>query len=228
MISVLIPVHNGELYLAETIQSVFKQTYQDFEIIVLDDGSTDDTARVATAFSQHVSYYYQPNCGIGATRNRLVELATGDFLAFIDADDCWTSDKLDLQIAELDNDSELEAVFGMLRQVPNDTWEKAINETLTPLNQLIAGYCAGAMLIRRESFLRVGFFSTENKVGEFIDWYLRSQEARLKTKLIQKLMLRRRIHKTNHGIINRSASTDYIKIIKQSLERRRASQTPVK
>jgi len=226
MISVLIPVHNGELYLAETIQSVLSQSYQDFEIIVVDDGSTDKTAQVVAGFFPRVIYYYQPNCGIGATRNRLVELAAGDFLAFIDADDCWTTDKLDLQMSELKNDSRLEAVFGMIRQVLDDNWKKALSETFASPDELIAGYSLGTVLIRSESFRRVCFFPTEIKVGEFIDWYLRAQEVGLKTKLVPKLMLRRRIHKTNQGIVNRASATDYVKIIKQSLDRRRAAQTP--
>src|SRR5436305_1029668 len=89
MISVIIPVYNGERYLGEAIESVLAQSYHWLEIILVDDGSTDGSATVAKQFSPAVQVVRQPNLGAGAARNRGIALAQGEFLAFLDADDLW-------------------------------------------------------------------------------------------------------------------------------------------
>src|SRR5687768_16816995 len=93
-ISAILPVFNGGLYLAEAIESVLAQTYQPAEVIVIDDGSTDITGEIVKRFGDVVQYSTQPNSGAGAARNRGVQLAHGEFLAFLDADDLWLKNKL--------------------------------------------------------------------------------------------------------------------------------------
>ncbi|TMK21727.1 MAG: glycosyltransferase [Actinobacteria bacterium] len=112
LISVLIACYNGGLYLAEAIESVLKQTYPRVELIVVDDGSDDDSADVARRFGSALALVSQPRAGIGAARNRAVSLATGDFLAFLDADDRFLPDKLERQMAAFDADPAIDVVFG--------------------------------------------------------------------------------------------------------------------
>jgi len=87
LISVIIPVYNGERYLAEAIESALGQHYRPIEIILVDDGSTDRSAEVAKQVSQSIRYLYQAHGGAGAARNAGVDLAPGEFLAFLDPDD---------------------------------------------------------------------------------------------------------------------------------------------
>jgi glycosyltransferase involved in cell wall biosynthesis len=112
MISAVIPVYNGELYLAEAISSALNQTSPVAEIIVIDDGSQDRTAEVVKQFDGKVRYYRQPRAGAGAARNLGVEKAAGDLIAFLDADDLWLPEKTALQLALLSADETCEAVFG--------------------------------------------------------------------------------------------------------------------
>src|ERR1700758_706720 len=98
LISVIIPVYNAEKYLAEAIESVLAQTYRPIEVIVVDDGSTDSSADIAKRFAS-VRYCFQSHSGLGATRNRGIDLSQGKFLAFLDADDLWVEDKLTHQMA---------------------------------------------------------------------------------------------------------------------------------
>jgi len=98
-VAVIIAVYNGERFLAEAIRSALAQTVAPFEIIVVDDGSTDGSAEIARRFD--VRYYYQPNAGVGAARNAGLEMATGSFVAFLDADDRWCVEKLERQLAAL-------------------------------------------------------------------------------------------------------------------------------
>ena len=223
MISVLIPAYNAEKYIAEALESVLRQTYKDFEMIVVDDGSTDNTRCVVESFSGKVQYYYQENSGAGAARNHGIKLSRGDFLAFLDADDIWAENKLELQMHALAVDSRLDAVFGMIRQVFHKEWKQKISEANIPENELLKGYTQSTMLIKRQSFLRIGMFPQEYKLGEFVDWLLRAKEANLQMKLLSDLFLWRRIHESNIGIRHRPEIGDYVKILKKSIDRRRLS-----
>ena len=94
LVSVIIPVYNYDRYLAEAVESVLSQTYQHLEVIIVDDGSTDQSGEVARSFAgSGVRYCPQVHAGIGPARNKGVELAQGEFLAFLDADDRGPSRK---------------------------------------------------------------------------------------------------------------------------------------
>ena len=125
LVSVIIPVYNGERYLGEAIESVLAQTYKEVELIVVDDGSTDKSAAVARCFTD-VRYCFQPNSGIGAARNQGADLARGGLLAFLDADDRWVRDKLLWQTKALAADNELAMVFGHVQQFPSPEDRKSV------------------------------------------------------------------------------------------------------
>lgn len=98
-VSVIIPTYNSERYVADAVKSVLAQSYRPHEIIVVDDGSTDGTARVLEPFVGAIRYLYQENRGEPAARNTGMRAATGEFIAFLDADDLWVPEKLELQMA---------------------------------------------------------------------------------------------------------------------------------
>jgi glycosyltransferase involved in cell wall biosynthesis len=126
-ISVIMPAHNAERYVASALDSVLTQTLPPHEIIVVDDGSTDGTSGVLETYVPRIRLIRQRNSGPGAAINRAVALAEGDSLAFIDADDLWVPEKLEIQAAALSADADLEAVFGAIQQfVSNELdWETA-------------------------------------------------------------------------------------------------------
>ena len=97
-ISIIIPTYNSAQYICEAIESVLNQTYKDFEIIVVDDGSTDNTKEVIKPYLNKIKYIYQQNSGPSAARNRGIKEAKGEYIAFLDADDIWLPQKLELQI----------------------------------------------------------------------------------------------------------------------------------
>jgi glycosyltransferase involved in cell wall biosynthesis len=100
LVSVIIPVYNGARFLRAALESVLAQTYRNFEVIVVDDGSVDDSGVIAQSFPE-VRYIHQTNQGVAAARNHAIEVARGEYFAFLDQDDLWTADKLKLQIAYL-------------------------------------------------------------------------------------------------------------------------------
>ena len=100
LVSVITAAYNAEAYIAETIQGVLSQTFHDWEYIVVDDGSTDGTARVVQSFPE-ITYVYQHNQGVAAARNTALAYASGKYIALLDADDVWLSEKLALQVAAM-------------------------------------------------------------------------------------------------------------------------------
>jgi len=217
LVSVIIPVWNGERFLAEAIESVLKQTYAPYEVIIVDDGSTDGSAEVAKSFGALVRYHIQGKKGAATARNHGVELSRGNFIAFLDADDIWVKDKLARQMKIFLDHPELDMVLGQVRQFYSSASGVIFNEE----SEIIPGYVPGTMLIKRASFFRAGRFSTQWRVGEFIDWYLRAEEIGLKSFLLPHVVLMRRIHDANMGIRERTSRIDYVKIVKASLDRRR-------
>ncbi|MFC1811650.1 glycosyltransferase family 2 protein [Thermodesulfobacteriota bacterium] len=225
LLNVIIPVYNCERYLAEAIESVLNQTYDLIEVIVVDDGSTDTSANVAKQFVPPVRYYYQPNNGIAAARNRGVDLAQGDFLAFLDSDDVWTPDKLKIQVATFEDNPKLEAVFGHVQQFISPELDDNMKKKIRCPSDTMPGFCPDAMLIRRSSFMRVGPFDPQWKVGQFEDWYSKAIEKGLKFVMLPDLLVKRRLHQTNMGILERDSRADYCRILKAALDRRRNLQT---
>jgi glycosyltransferase involved in cell wall biosynthesis len=98
LVSVVIPTYNYGHYIGETVESVLGQTYSPVEIIVVDDGSTDDTRERLTAYGDRMRYIHQQNCGLSAARNTGIRAAQGEFVALLDSDDLWLPDKLERQV----------------------------------------------------------------------------------------------------------------------------------
>lgn len=229
LVSVIIPVYNYERYLGEAIESVLGQTYQHLEVIVVDDGSTDRSGEVARSFADRgVWYCQQVHAGIGPARNKGVELAQGEFFAFLDADDRWPAKKIELQLRAFENDPALEMVFGQALQLQNGpAWEAGVKDTNLTVAGVVPGMVAGTMLIKREAFHRVGEFPAGLNLGEFIDWYARAGELQIRSLVLPELLLWRRIHDSNTGVRERQSVTDYARVLKAKLDRKRAEQSDV-
>lgn len=222
LVSVIIPLYNCERFLAEAIDSALAQTYRPIEIIVVDDGSTDGSEDVAKSFKEpELRYYYQPNGGQGAARNQGARLARGSYFAFLDHDDVWLANKLSLQMAAFDDDPRLDMVFGLISQFYDSSLDAHLKTQGEHEERIMQGYFAGAMVIKRQSFNRVGPFATHWRVGEFIDWYSKATEKGLKSLVVPKVVNKRRIHQANTAILNRDSYGDYVRILKQALDRRR-------
>lgn len=215
-VSVVITVYNGENYIREALQSINDQNYANLEIIIIDDGSTDRTAHVVHNFPASINYEFQENSGIASGWNRGVEVATGKYLTFIDADDRWSEDKVKRQVDLLESKPEIDIIFGhVIEFYSSDVFEKHGEK------QPIPGYSAGTMMIKKEKFLNIGMFNTKWIKGIFTAWYMRASDAGLTTLMDDEIYLYRRIHNKNHGIQKRDNYVDYVRILKESLDRKR-------
>ena len=212
LVSVVLPVFNGEAYVADAVSSVVAQDYRPLEIIVVDDGSTDRTREIVREISE-VTLIERAHDGAGAARNAGVRASKGELIAFIDADDLWTPTKLTRQVHALNADPSLEAVFSQLTEFRGDD-----AETHSPP---VAAPTVATMLIRRQSFERVGLFDETAATLEGVDWALRAGEQSLRSRVLPEVLYRRRIHSANRSIANRDLA-GYLRAVKSSLDRRRA------
>ncbi len=222
-VSVVIPVHNGEQYLAEAIESVLEQTSPPFEVLVVDDGSTDASAALADRYRPQVRCTSQPHAGAGSARNRGIALTSGEYLAFLDADDLWAPTKLARQIAEIVSDPTIDLVFGHMRHFVSQDLDPIEAACLRCPPEAQPGYHCGAMLARRTALRRVGPFREDLRVGEFVDWIARAREHRLREAMLTGVVLSRRLHATNLSRQDMLDRRDFARVVKASLDRRRAA-----
>lgn len=225
-ISVVIPVYNTERYVAEAIDSVLAQTRPPHEIILVDDGSTDRTPAVLASFASRIVVVRQQQSGQTVALNAGIARATGDYLAFNDADDLWLPEKLAQQCALLAREPELDAVFGTVRQFISPDWLEA---ELSPGAEYHdqPGVCRGAMLIRRSAFDRIGPFDPSLRLVDFLDWYGRAVAQGLRVHMLPDVVLQRRIHASNMGRRHRDAQrSEDLLVLKRMLDMRRRVGQP--
>jgi glycosyltransferase involved in cell wall biosynthesis len=215
-ISVIVPVHNGARYIRDAIKSILSQTLQVAEIIVVDDGSTDGTAGVVSEMT-NVRYLRQEQSGQANARNRGYAESSGDLIAFLDADDIWTPQKLELQVKALDCDPPFDCVFGLAVEF-RDSPPTADQIELCRKHE---AHLPGAMLVRRQMFAAVGPYDAQWRVGEVVDWYARAVDLGRKMTTLQQVVLLRRIHGDNLGGRTQDPVADYLRILRRSINRRR-------
>lgn len=220
LVSVIVAVYNYGRYLREAIDSALRQTYPAYEVILINDGSTDETEKIALSYGSRIRYHFQKHQGIGAPKNQGVRLAHGEYITFLDADDIWPEKRLEALMVPIIENASVEMMFGRLYNFlsPELSAEKKFSCFLEPMT----GICPGVMLIKKSAFMKIGFFKSEWKVTEFLDWYLQAKELNLKTVWIEDLVLQRRIHENNHTVVHREhLSREYAQILKTSLDRQR-------
>ncbi|MEG4801757.1 glycosyltransferase [Microcoleus sp. ARI1-B5] len=179
-VSVVIPAYNCERYITRAVESAVRQTYQDWEIIVVDDGSTDNTRQVLEPYRDVIQYVYQENQGAARARNRACELAKGEFLAFLDGDDFFLPEKLAKQIACFEADPTLGMVQNgwlMVDETGKDIcatmhWEAVPNLDLETFF-MYKSVRPSAMMVRREWWERLGGFDPRFPLTEDLDFALR-------------------------------------------------------
>jgi len=231
-VSAVIPAYNSAEFIAEAITSILKQSTPVYEIIVVDDGSSDNTLAVVKGLSGNIRYHKQDNRGPAAARNQGIKMASGDWIAFLDADDQWTPDKLKKQLATLSRYPELHLIAGDMAEIDQD------NHLLTPSvldkHQLLAVYLleqgrpithalskllhknfipTGTVLVRRETLLAVGLFNESIRYGEDLELWAKIA-ANYPMSCLPEILMLRRLHGHNATQATVSMLTDSVKVMK--------------
>jgi glycosyltransferase involved in cell wall biosynthesis len=228
LVSVVMPVFNGESFLAQAIESVLAQTWSPVETIVVDDGSTDRSTDIARGYP--VTYVRQEHSCVAAARNRGVAGARGELVSFLDHDDVWVPRKLELQVDALARNPSagicmcrFETFMESGADVP--AW---VERPGSPDRG--ASYSTGqlgTLLVRREVFDEVGLFDTGYPSADDTDWFLRTKDLGVEVVTLDEPLQRYRIH--NASI---SASRDpgerqrlRFRLLQASIRRKRALQS---
>lgn len=201
-ISVVIPAYNSESLIAETLASVVGQTLKPAEVLVIDDGSTDGTAGVADGFGPPVRVIRKANSGQGASRNFGVELATSEWIAFVDADDLWEPNKLERQMEELARHPEAEVCYtGRVEMLHYDERPRLGKVITVPgpedLRKSLfhnTTFLPSSVVIRKSTFQAIGGFDPHFRLVQDWDLWLRLLHAGTKFAACPEPLVRYRIH----------------------------------
>lgn len=224
LISVIVPVHNGEKFLADALASIFAQDYRPIEVIVVDDGSTDSSGVIARCYPE-VRYLYEERQGSAVARNTGIDNSRGELIAFLDADDLWLPNKLSIQAADIAMHPENGYVCGRMKnflepEMTCPAWVDA--STLVQSTEAIQ---LGTILARRSLFETVGKFNPTYMQGQDTEWFFRLQESGVPVGSITDTVLLRRIH-TNNISHNKSGSAKArLRMLKESIDRKRTAHT---
>jgi len=214
-VSVQVPCYNSEKYIYETIKSVLDQTFQDFEIIVVDDGSVDGSGDIIKNFRDpRIKYVYQENAGLSNARNKAVSLSSGEYIAFLDHDDIWLPDKLERQVSVLDGDPEIALVYSNYYKIFSDGAKILGLAGPQPegnaFEALLYNYTVGLVtaMVRKKALDELGsIFDTSLNVCEDLDVFMRVLYRRKAAYLDEPLALYR-IHDKRSSLIFKDRYAD--------------------
>ncbi len=223
LVSVIIPVYNREKYVAHALESVFKQNYRPFEVILVDDGSTDNTAQIIGKYD-NVQYIYQTNQGPASARNAGIVESRGEIIVFLDSDDLWPPNRMTVTDRYFQQHPEVGDVLGKeMMFVEHGSvappWVKAewLAEPQDASN-------TGVLAVRRVILERVGLFNKDYKRAEDTEWLVRASEAGVPMARLPELVLHRRIHGENLSLqMVQMSKNNLIRIARESIRRKKRS-----
>ena len=219
VISVIIPTYNAAKFIRDAIQCVLDQDYPSVEIIVIDDGSTDNTGEIIQSIDADIRYYKQDNNGAASARNRGIKDASSHLIAFLDVDDLWPENNLRVLVDELMDDHELQVVHGHAQLMMMDDETGKFEYVGNPEESF--PYYIGAGLYRRSVFQDVGLFDEELAFAEDTDWFERAKHLGIPVKRIDQVTLFVRRHDNNMTSGKADHELHPLRMVKKTLDRLR-------
>ena len=217
-VAAIVPLFNGSRFIREAIDSILAQELRPREIVVVDDGSTDGSDCFLTSYPD-IRVIRQSNCGEAAARNRGIRESKEPMIAFLDQDDLWLPRKLALQVRALEVDPSIDIAFGQHRLIVEDG-ARWFRQNL--LGKILIAELPGSMLARRQAFERCGLYREDMRLGSDIDWLCRAQDAGMKSKLVEEVLLFRRMHRSNSSIDEPLFMSELLRVARASVQRKRS------
>jgi len=218
-IDIILPVYNCEKFIGEAIQSVLDQTFQRFNLIIINDGSTDRSQKIINKYKEidsRVISIKQKNRGHIPSLNTGLELSNSEYIAFIDADDLWEKTKLEKQYNLLSKTADVAVCFTLLREF--DSLESYDVKYFARKNDM-KGLSKICFLGARSLFDTYGKFDNEEKLPEFILWFGKLINDNVKYEVLNEVLAFRRIHDNN--MTQKMNRLDYLKTIKRHIDAKR-------
>jgi len=217
------PVKNGARFLPEALADIRAQSYSNHEVIVVDGGSTDGSETIAQRAGARVIRQFGD--GFADAWNVGVKAALGPLLAFLDSDDRWSPDKLEAQVRILEQRPEVDYVVTRMRFFvePGVPYPPGFRPRVLDSDHV--AHMPSALLIRRSAFERVGAFRTDLQIASDIDWFARAKDAQLGLAVVQRVLVRKRVHDENlsyfrAGMLRR----ELVGLLRESVARQHAAR----
>ncbi len=223
-VSVVMPVRDGERYVAEALESILGQGSPPGEVVVVDDGSTDSTPAVLESFGDAIRVVSQSPTGQAAANNRGIEEATGELLGFLDADDVWMPDALTCRLDRLHASDRPDGVFGSVEQFVSPEISAPDRRFYRFDPEPRAVPLLAALLIHRSAFDRVGMLDAGLQTGANLDWLSRARVAGVELVSVPNVVFRRRLHDMNLGITRRGGARQDLLAIVRAHRARQSNQ----
>jgi glycosyltransferase involved in cell wall biosynthesis len=196
LISVIVVTYNRARFLKEALESIKRQTFKDYEIILVDDGSTDNTREIAKEYPG-IRYIYQEHGGISRARNTALKATRGKWIATLDSDDLWGTDKLQKQVDYLHAHPDCRIVFtdySNFTDIPEDKLDRRQRDLL----QTVIKWCLPTALIDSRLFDEIGLFDEAMEYSEDTDWIFRLKFYKVNVEhCIEESLYLRRVHSSN-------------------------------
>lgn len=225
-LSVVVPVYNREKIIAETLKNITNQNYPELDIIVVNDGSEDNSEEAVLRFDGNVRYFKQHNVGPAQARNRGIINSMSDYIGFLDSDDLWPDNMLEYLVTELHNDKEADVVKGYAQLAYYNHSSEKVEFFGNPA-ACFPNYITGTVF-RRSVFDKVGLFDKELRFGEDIDWFNRAGEINIKVKQLNCATIIVRRHSENMTEGKNLVELNVLKVFKKALDRKRTIEKAVK
>jgi len=217
-VSVVVPAHQAAAYLGECLASIVGQTRPPDEVIVVDDGSTDDTVAIATSFGPLVQVISTPHLGAANARNVAINAANGNVVAMCDADDVWLPDKLRLQLGVLGHPSVEVVVFcGMSEFVSTDLDPSAVVGR-APVHEVARARMASTMLATTAALRAVGPFTGGTTDADWVPWCVRLADEVPDIRFADEVLVRRRLHLSNHSARGSTDRGSWLRALRSHLD----------
>lgn len=209
-VSVVIPAWNAAHFIVDAIESVLCQSATPDEIIVVDDGSTDNTGERVRKFGSRVTLIVQPNSGAAAARNRGIAAAHAEAIALLDADDLMAPRRIELQRAVLAHDAGCAIALGRQLTFRSEPERLALDSGTADLSAARPGYVPSAAMIRSSAFGLIGPFDATLRIGDFLDWIARAKFRGVSIKTMDHVVAYRRLHR---GSLSQTAGKQYADLV---------------
>jgi glycosyltransferase involved in cell wall biosynthesis len=231
MVSIIIPLYNGARFIAEALGSILAQTFTAYELLIIDDGSTDESATLVQQIMQNdprLRYHYQPNGGVTTARNQGIRASRGDLIAFLDQDDRWMNNALACQVAY--HQQHPAVGYTLAHQIcflepgcsPPAWFQRQT------FDQPHIGYLPGTLVVKRAVFEEIGLFDPAIPISSDADWFARASDAQIPMGILPQVLLERRIHNENQSQQSKQIQRELFHLLHASIKRKQRDHTQIR
>ena len=224
LVSVILPLYNGERFVRKAVNSVLRQTYPHFELLIIDDGS-DDKSQQQLPEDHRIRLFTRSNHGVAATRNFGIKLAKGELIAFIDQDDQWHPEKLAFQVKHMLQNPDTGYLLTMMQNVLTGNTECPYWLKPELLEGAQLGLLPSSLMVKKEVFDRIGTFDEQLVNSSDSDWIFRADRNGIKRSVVDKVLLTRNIHDQNRSSDHEINKKEMFIILRRQIAARKRQET---